>query len=698
MLLSFLKTTLPKGVLPVIRNFLVVLTVYLLLALFYQGASAQDLDGESFEYYGENQLLRDVLTAIATHSRLGVTIHEDIVQEFNGHLKRRNSRDALNYLASTYDLVWYSDGATLFVDPINAMQSRMFSLDYLRAGQLKRTMQALQIWDERFDWRALDTSSILMASGPPRYLELVEETIALLSSQMDSTHADALQLHIFQLKHASAADRKVTVRGEETILPGVASLLSRLLKRDDTNEDGGMNLSQDQSKVDETPTDDANANSDSGTNSGARSGADSGTDAQSNSDSETETTPDNQASDEKQQARASAAKALKQKQSQAEKMVKGSPHPLAAIFADQSTNSVIVQDFSSRLLLYSDLIAQLDKPREQLEISLLIIDLSTNSLDELGVDWAVAQREVGGSGIIELILPNARETDTDTLTRTNADFLATVTALESQGKARVTSRPAVVTENGIEAVLDNNETFFVRIQGERVAELEEITYGTLLQVTPRIIPGDMPYSIYLDVNIEDANRLLDGGVESLPTIRNTQINTRTSVPDGASLLIGGYYREANSTNSGSVPLLGDLPLMGRLFRHSGSNNTQLVRLFMLSPRVLNSRAFHVSYNEDVSRSFTLDQQIREVSDLSNFNPELHRLAPVNPCESAIKARQRRNRYAETGYETRIADCRDINGDMAFRVVAQNCDYLGQQAVVTRDGKVNESELRKGACR
>ncbi|WP_144393335.1 type III secretion system outer membrane ring subunit SctC [Pleionea sediminis] len=597
---------------------------------------------QAFEYYGEKQPLKDVITAIATHAKQGVVIDESIDQEFNGLIKRKNVTEALNFLAATYDLIWYSDNATLFVYPINQKMSKIFRLANTDANQVKKTMSSLDLWDKRFDFRQVNGGSMILVSGPPRYLELIEESIAMLEQRNSSLRADQLDIRVFQLRHASAEDRRVTVRKQETTLPGIATIIKALLSnRSNGSSTEGSNESPINYNIVDIPTNSENTS-------------------------------------EEQLSKTDSAKNVIKSNAMFNAAINRSsqfslPHPQAAVFAEPSTNTVIVQDFRSRMPLYETLIQNLDVPRKQLEISLLIIDLSTNSLSELGVDWTISRQNVeSGTGLLELILPGANAASSELIEQTNIDFLARVTALESQGKARVTSRPAVVTENGVEAILDNSETFFVRIQGERVAELEEITYGTLLQVTPRVIEQNSPSSIYLDVNIEDANRLIDGGIESLPTIRKTQINTRTAVPDGASLLIGGYYRDARSANNDSVPILNKLPLVGSFFEHKGENSSQLVRLFMLSPRILTRHAYESKAANENILDLSLEQQIFNVSDLSNFNPDLQALKPSTPCELAYKARERRNWFIEKGYAAAISRCKTINDDIGYRVLTKRC--------------------------
>lgn len=562
------------------------------------------LTHQPFEYYGEGDSLRKVLTALASNADISVNVSSTIDEKFNGHLRYASSLKALDYLASAYDLIWYFDGATLHINRSSERQSQMIRLELLSTTQLKQTMQDLKLWDPRFEWRTIQHTNMIMVSGPPRYIELINQTVALLQDSSDSGFVDPLVIRIFKLNHASAIDREFEVRGEEVIIPGIATLLGNMISGENRGQSGNVQMQE----VDGTSS---------------------------------------------------------------EQSATSNAHAQVSIQADASLNAVIIQDYRSRIDMYAQLIEQLDTPREQLEISLVIIDLTMNSLSEIGIDWATKQIKIG-EGLVDLILPGAGPDDAETLTTTNADFLATVSLLETQGRARVTSRPAIVTENGLQALLDNNESFFVRVEGERVAELEEITYGTLLQVTPRIIQTAVPRQIYLDVNIQDGARIDDGGPDSLPSIKNTQITTRAQVPEGASLLIGGYSRESNSSGVGKVPGVGDIPMLGKLFQNNTSNSQQMVRLFMISPKVMETHTVPDGTHQIDYELLPENKRIKQLMRLSNSNGHIFSLVNRLPCESAIEARVRRNHYQNKQYGTAIRSCRDLDGYQGYQVTLNNC--------------------------
>lgn len=577
-------------------------------------ANAKTMKNVPFSFFAKDEPLRNVLTSLATNANVGIFVSPEVNDDFNGHIDKKTTQKALSYLADAYDLIWYFDRSTLFIYKSNEMQSKMFRLNTMPTKKLQQTLASLKLWDKRFDWRSMNDSGIVMVSGPPRYLELIDTTIALLQNRSKLDHSDPLEVKIIKLNHASVIDRKFTARGQDVIMPGVASIVSNMMG--DENDDIQTNTNYNDQPVN------------------------SKTESQSSS-----------------------------KEKQTKLTSQGAAHPLAKIQADQSLNAIIIQDYRSRIHLYEALITQLDQPRKQLEISLHIIDITSNSLEQIGVNWEAGNIQVG-KGLVDLILPAA--SSSNNRKKTSAEFLATVSLLETQGKARVMSQPAVVTENGIQAVLDNNETFYVKVQGERVAELKDITYGTLLQVTPRIVEGDTPKRIYLDINIEDGNRLLDGDVDSLPSIKNTHISTRASVPEGASLLIGGYSRESESNAEQNVPILSDIPFLGRLFSNQTDVSTQVVRLFMISPKIISLKDLERPANEDMNQPFSFSRQIKEMSNLSNASGRIYSMGNLQPCELSMDARIRRNKFSAKGYGTKITGCRNFGGTDGFRVTLTSC--------------------------
>mgnify|MGYP000875219381 CR=1 FL=1 len=158
--------------------------------------------------------------------------------------------------------------------------------------------------------------------------------------------------------------------------------------------------------------------------------------------------------------------------------------------------------------------------------------------------------------------------------------------LEGTGDARIVARPSVLTVDNLGAVLDLSETFYIRVQGERVADVIPITTGTLLKVTPRLITGKGKNQIQLVVDVEDG-ALQDQKFDQIPTIRKSSVATQAVVNENETLLIGGYFLDQTVSNKDRVPGVGQVPVVGWFFGHETGSKQRRERLFMITPRVVN---------------------------------------------------------------------------------------------------------------
>jgi len=163
------------------------------------------------------------------------------------------------------------------------------------------------------------------------------------------------------------------------------------------------------------------------------------------------------------------------------------------------------------------------------------------------------------------------------------DFLLTMA--ESRGLLKVLSRPRVVTQNNIQAVVKQG----VRVPIVTQAQLggpPTVTYVDAflrLTVTPQITSEG---TIFLNVDVE--NTLPDFGheVQGNPTLITQQATTQVLVTDGGTVVIGGVIQTQNSLSVSQVPLLGDIPYLGNLFKHRTVNTSNQELIFFITPRII----------------------------------------------------------------------------------------------------------------
>ncbi|GFN47054.1 EscC/YscC/HrcC family type III secretion system outer membrane ring protein [Candidatus Regiella insecticola] len=250
--------------------------------------------------------------------------------------------------------------------------------------------------------------------------------------------------------------------------------------------------------------------------------------------------------------------------------------------ADPRQNAVVVRDRQVNMPIYKSLINQLDIRPIGIEISVTIIDVDVGNINQLGIDWTSSTSLAGNkvsfrSGLI----PGSNDSFSSVIGDTD-NFMVRLKALQQNSRARVLSRPSVVTLNNIPAVLDKNITFYTKLQGDKVAKLESITSGSLLRVTPRMINDNGRHEVLLNLNIKDGvQKSSNNATEPLPQVQDSQISTQATLKIGQSLLLGGFIQDRHSETENKVPFLGDIPVIGELFRSTDKHSHSVVRLFLI---------------------------------------------------------------------------------------------------------------------
>ena len=244
------------------------------------------------------------------------------------------------------------------------------------------------------------------------------------------------------------------------------------------------------------------------------------------------------------------------------------------------TNSLLVKGTQEQIDLIQTLVEQLDVPKRHIELSLWIIDISKSDLDQLGIDW---QGSINLGSKAQVSLNTSVGTATSTLDGTR--FLAKISALNAKGMAEIVSRPIILTQDNVPASFDHNNTFYTKLEAERVASLESVTYGTMINVLPRFSTKGDDVEMVLDIE-DGQTQDSASNVGGIPVVSRTKLSTIARVPKGKSLLIGGYTQDKFIKNRNKIPLLGDIPYIGAAFRSDSETATKMVRVFLIQPKLL----------------------------------------------------------------------------------------------------------------
>ncbi|WP_153135023.1 type III secretion system outer membrane ring subunit SctC [Paraburkholderia agricolaris] len=522
----------------------------LLASLFAATQSAQAAappwPSVNYSYYAQNESLARVLSDFAAAFSLTLDMSPAVEGRLTGRFNTASPTDYLNRLGGIYGFSWYTYGGTLYVNRNSDTVTATIPVSGGNTVAARTALTDLGVLDPRFGWGDMPDQGVVMVSGPPQYVALVQRSLAGLP-RVDQRQ----DIAVFRLQHAQVDDRAIQYRDSQIVIPGVATTLRNLLQ-----DAGGFGNTMQPGAPARAVANGALPSLPALAAAAPLAGAAAGL------------TP----------PVAAPAAGTQQNAGPGGALLRGAVEPFPAL------NAVIVQDAPERMPVYAALIKQLDVPTALIEIEAMVIDVEKSHIDELGVNWRGQIGNVAG-GVSGGTIALAAGAGTGLLASAGSYFASRIRALEQAGDARVVSRPSVVTSDNVGAVLNLNQTFYVRTVGERVASVTPVTANTTLKVTPRVVQRDGQSAIQMAIDVQDG-RVIDHSVDDLPTVVTSAVSTQAVVRDGESLLVGGYDTDEANVSSGGVPFLSKIPVLGYLFGRRYSTTQQRERMFLIRPHVV----------------------------------------------------------------------------------------------------------------
>lgn len=475
--------------------------------------------------------------------------------------------EVLERVTASLGLTWYYDGQVVYVYDGSESTSVMLQIPSGSANELITFLKDASLYDHRFPLKhSSQHTGLIYLSAPPKYVEIVQSAASLMQAQASVQPESGRIIEVIKLRHAFVSNRSVTRRDSTEIVPGLAQVLSEVMGRGVIVDVAGFNAAGRPALPNdvaggrpELPSEMAKSNPQA---------------AAASNEGELPALQSAQA----------FAKLFDPPASELPAPVRrtGWSAPMR-IVAYATTNSLLLEGSAEQIAMARRVIAQLDQPKEQVELSLWVIDVQKQQADEIGAQWAAG----GKLGSVEVGFNASVLGQGATLSRSDTmKFIASVTALAKLSKARIVSRPILLAQDNSAAVFDNSKSFYVRIEGERIASLQKVTYGTMINVLPHVV--DSRGRIEMELSVEDgysAAASPDLRLD-LPIVSTTSISTMARVQHQQSLLIGGYTLNERTEGTSKIPLLGDIPYLGRLFTFRNSSDVQSVRLFLIQPRLL----------------------------------------------------------------------------------------------------------------
>ncbi|HEV8074335.1 MAG TPA: type IV pilus secretin PilQ [Candidatus Acidoferrum sp.] len=295
------------------------------------------------------------------------------------------------------------------------------------------------------------------------------------------------------------------------------------------------------------------------------------------------------------------------------------------ILSDDRSNQLIIRDIPSVIPTIDNLIRQLDRKSQQVEIEARVVSASRTFAQDIGVQWGFAGTTTGGrtifggpanvgvspvttgAGIPQPPLVGTPPSGSGSTTaglpfnvnlgagvptsgfyfgHRSPNFAVDlfITAAESKGVGKLLSKPKVITQNNEKAIVKQGTKIPIQTVINNTISVQYIDAVLQLEVTPQITAEG---TVFMDVLVE--NTQIDNGiprVQGIPALDTQAAQTKVTVADGGTVVIGGIIVTQQQTNITEVPIVGSLPIIGYLFRRTNVSVQSQELLFFITPRII----------------------------------------------------------------------------------------------------------------
>ena len=263
--------------------------------------------------------------------------------------------------------------------------------------------------------------------------------------------------------------------------------------------------------------------------------------------------------------------------------------PQGHISADQRSNRLWIRDFRRKIHNITQFVKAVDIPVPHVLIRAHIISVDRHYARELGLQWGTVSHKAGQAGKLSLprlagaaLTPGRYQFALATLPD-NRSLAVELNALENQGHGKVLASPRLIASNHQTATIETGEE--VPYQEKTSSGATSVTFKKAvlrLQVTPDILANKM-VALQISVNQDKLGALAVNGV---PTIHTQRLQTQVLIHNGETIVLGGIFEKTYHQQVHKVPILGSIPLLGRLFRSKERKEEQKELLIFITPKVL----------------------------------------------------------------------------------------------------------------
>lgn len=257
--------------------------------------------------------------------------------------------------------------------------------------------------------------------------------------------------------------------------------------------------------------------------------------------------------------------------------------PGGSVTVLEARKMLVVEDTAAGLLRIEALLREIDAQPRQIMIEAKILEITLDRNENFGIDWAKVfsadgRNRIGTTGLAPTGVGGLA------FNFINANVELFLNALSAKGRVRTLATPKLLTLENQEAVTNIGDKLGYRltttINNVTAESIQFLDTGVILRVTPSV---DAAGKILLKIRPEVSSGSVSAGI---PSKKTTEVVTQLVAADGQAVLIAGLIKNSSTYRRTGVPLLGEVPVLGRLFSGTEDNGTNSETIVMITPRIV----------------------------------------------------------------------------------------------------------------
>lgn len=260
------------------------------------------------------------------------------------------------------------------------------------------------------------------------------------------------------------------------------------------------------------------------------------------------------------------------------------------IAVDRRLNAIWVRGSAERIARIRQQIAMIDIPVDSVILETQFVELTEQGARNIGIDFANANGQVAvGTASNGQFVPFGFDPDRTLL---SGQVQAAIYAQIQKGEGKIISKPRIVAQSGATAKIITGDALpiltAITLSGVNGVsqQVQYVNVGVTLQIAPRVSPDG-----FVTSNIYGVVSSVTGFSQGYPTISQREAETSVSVKDGETFIIGGLTQENLISNKSKIPLLGDIPLIGKAFSVEKTTKSKTELYIVITPYIVRHRRF-----------------------------------------------------------------------------------------------------------